>query len=225
LSQERSPTPALLLHGQPGAARDWNRVVAVAGRRFEPIVFDRPGWDGVRSPTDLAGNGAAAGAVMDAHRVERATIVGHSFGGAVACWLAAEHPERVSALVLAAPAANCASLSAVDRWLAAPVIGDVFSSLLGAAGRALSRPAAWRAFAIEQRALIRDLPSLESRLGSITVRTTILIGTRDRIVPFASARRLAEQIPGASVNVLEGAGHLLPLHHAPEVAAAIAGVG
>jgi pimeloyl-ACP methyl ester carboxylesterase len=43
-------------------------------------------------------------AELDDRGLERATVVGHSLGGAAAAWLAAHHPDRVARLVLAAPA-------------------------------------------------------------------------------------------------------------------------
>jgi pimeloyl-ACP methyl ester carboxylesterase len=81
-----------------------------AAGEVDAIAFARPGWDARSAAGDIAGNAAAARSVLDAHGVARATVVGHSFSGAVACWLAAQFPERVHALVLAAPAANVASL-------------------------------------------------------------------------------------------------------------------
>jgi pimeloyl-ACP methyl ester carboxylesterase len=241
-----SPDPVLLVHGQPGGARDWDRVVAEIGQRARTIAVDRPGWDGHSQATDLAGNVDAAVAALDAHQAPRATIVGHSFGAAVAAWLAADHPERVGALVLVAPSANVASLDRVDHWLAAPVTGYVASaaalggvglalaarltvrpiahrlaldeSYLETAGRLLRAPAAWRAFVTEQRVLINDLPVLESRLAQITAPTTIVMGSADRVVPSNSARRLAEQIPEAELVLVERSGHLLPVQQAARLA-------
>jgi len=232
-----APEPVVLLHGQPGGARDWEPVRAAIGTRAQTIALDRPGWDGRTAPTDLAGNARAALAAMDARGAERATIVGHSFGGAIAAWLAAFHPERVGALVLVAPAANLASLYRLDYWLAAPVVGEV-ASVVTLAGlsvaltprrvrgwvaarlalddryletwaRLLRAPAVWRAYAAEQRVLTRDLPVLEDRLTSLAAPTTIVAGTHDRVVPAAAAHELAAQIPGAELVLLDHAGHLL----------------
>lgn len=228
----------LFLHGQPGGAGDWNRVIAGLDGRVEPAAPDRPGWDGSAPPRDLDGNAAAALEALDARGSERAVVVGHSLGAAVAAWLAATRPHRVCALVLVSPAANLAALYRVDRWLAAPVAGDVAAAaLLGAAGLVLNlapvrrhiaaasrldedylraaghaarRPSAWRAYASEQRTLVRDLPELERRLPTITAPTTILAGGGDRIVPERASRRLAEQIRGARLVHSPGAGHLVP---------------
>ena len=235
------PEPVLLFHGQPGGARDWDRVRAAIGARTMTIAIDRPGWDGHGAPRDLRGNAESALAALDARGLSRATVVGHSLGGAVAAWLAAVHPERVGALVLVAPSANVASLYRLDRLLAMPVLGHVaagvtLSSLglaltsgalrrrasrlmslddryLRSAGRVMLAPAAWRAYAFEQRMLVRELPSLEARLGQISVPTTVVAGTGDRIVPAASARQLAGQIRGAELVLLGHAGHLIPQQH------------
>jgi pimeloyl-ACP methyl ester carboxylesterase len=238
--------PILLLHGQPGSARDWDAVRSAIGDRAVTVAIDRPGWDGRSAAADLAGNAEAALAALDAQGIDRATVVGHSFGGAVAAWLGAEHPERVSALVLAAPSANVASLNRLDRVLAAPLVGALLgatalasagvtltttplrrriapalaldSRYLQLAGRIMLRPAAWRAFTAEQRTLVARLPSLEARLGKISVTTTIAIGTADRIVPVSAARELASQIAGADLVTLEGATHLLPQQRAASLA-------
>ncbi len=247
---ERSAPAVLLLHGQPGSARDWNAVVAAVGTRARPVVFDRPGWDG-RAATGVDGNAKAALSVLDAAEADRAVVVGHSFGGAVAAWLAAGWPERVARLVLVAPSANVASLTPLDRWLAAPVAGEVSSAVflglgglalavepvrrrvarafgideryLAATARRLIRPASWRASAVEQRALVAELPALESALGRVRAPTVIVGGSEDRIVPAASLRRLSRQIAGAELIMLPGAGHLLPMRRAAELAAVIAG--
>jgi pimeloyl-ACP methyl ester carboxylesterase len=93
---------------------------------------------------------------------------------------------------------------------------------LRAAGRMLLAPAAWRAFVREQRFLVRDLPTLEGRLGRLSVPTTIVAGTGDHVVPIDAARRLARQIPGAELVEVEHAGHLLHVQHADRLADVIA---
>jgi pimeloyl-ACP methyl ester carboxylesterase len=214
------------------------------------LAIDRPGWDGASSATDLPGNAAAGLAALDAHRLERATVVGHSLGAGVAAWLAVNHPERVDALVLAAPAANAASLTRMDHLLAAPAVGAGASAglLAGAAGaltypplrralaerldldernlrrlaRRLSRPTAWRAFLVEQRALVSQLPVLDRRLNQISAPTVVVAGAADHVVPANAARALARQIPDAQLVLLPRAGHLLPQLHAARLAEIIA---
>jgi pimeloyl-ACP methyl ester carboxylesterase len=239
----------LLLHGQPGSARDWDGVVAALEPGFEVIAIERPGWGGSGAATGLEGNALAAVAALDARGVKRATVVGHSLGGGVAAWLGAFFGDRVAALVLAAPAANTDALDRFDRVLAAPVIGELASGAaltgvglvlaasplrgwiaralsidegyLGLASRRLLTSDARAAFLDEQRALFRDLPELERHLTQISVPTVIVTGSEDQIVSPGAARKLAGQIPGARLVELAGAGHLLPHRHAERLAEVI----
>jgi len=243
----------LLLHGQPGAAADWERLRGALGDRVPTLAIERPGWDGSTRATDLDGNALAALAALDCAGVDRATVVGHSLGAAVAVWLAISHPERVSRLVLVSPAVNGESLGPIDYLLAAPVVGWLTTIgamaggglVLGArsvrrwvaqatalderylrsAGRMLLAPKAWRSFVREQRFLVRDLPVLERRLAEIAAPTTIVSGTADRVVPVAAARRLAAQIAGAELVEVEHAGHLMHVQQAGRLAEVIAGPG
>lgn len=238
----------LLLHGQPGTRADWGGVEAGLDGRAEVVAVDRPGYDGTPA-AGFAGNARAALAALDERRASRAVVAGHSLGAAVAAWLAATHPERVTGLVLAAPAANVAALYPLDRWLAAPVAGELAAGIalggLGAAlavaplrrriaaatrlrdgylelaGRAARRPNAWLTFAAEQRTLVRELPELERRLGHIAAPTTIIAGGGDRVVPARATRHLREQIPGARLQVSPGTGHLVPQRAPDTVTAAI----
>jgi pimeloyl-ACP methyl ester carboxylesterase len=240
----------LLLHGQPGAAADWERLRTVLGDRAQTLAIDRPGWDGSSRATDLAGNAGAALAALDHASVTRATVVGHSLGAAVAASLAVSHPERVSRLVLVSPAANGDSLGPVDYLLAAPVVGWLTTVgamaggglMLGAravrrwvaeatalderylrsAGRMLLAPRTWRSFVREQRFLVRDLPTLERRLAEIASPTTIVSGSADHVVPVAAARRLRDQIPGAELVEIPHAGHLLHIQQADRLAEIVA---
>jgi pimeloyl-ACP methyl ester carboxylesterase len=244
--QELQTYPALLLHGQPGSANDWAEVIDALDGRVTAFAIDRPGWDGESDPGGLALSARAARAALDERGVERAVIVGLSFGGAVAAWLAVHHPERVAALVLVSPAANRDSLALVDRILGAPVAGYLTSSaLLSSAGLALSvgwvrgalgrslflsddylsslsrrlrSRSARRAFFVEQQALLRDLPALERSLGRIAAPTTVLVGTDDTVVPASAGRRLAEQIPGAELIEIERGRHTLFAEHPQRIA-------
>lgn len=236
----------LLLHGQPGGARDWQPVLAAVAGRIRAVAPHRPGWDGCSAAGGIEINGRAALAALDAAGIKRATVVGHSFGGGVAAWIAVHHPARVQRLILAAPAANTAALYTLDRVLALPLIGDVLGAAtlagtglvlslppirrtiaervridpayIGSVARTVFRPSVWRAFETEQRAMVRELPDLERELHRIRAPTVILAGTLDRVVPPAATRALTVQIPHARRVLLGRAGHLLPQLHAGRLA-------
>lgn len=241
----------LLLHGQPGSGRDWARVIALLDTDTPALAPDRPGWGEHGGATGIEANGRAALTVLDARRIRRATVVGHSYGAAVAAWLAIHHPNRVGKLVLVAPAANASSLYEADRLLALPVVGllastailgstglalrvaplrrqladrfTVDASYLGSLARILLSPSSWRAFVIEQRAMISDLPALERELHRITAETVIVAGSADRTIPPHAVRMLRDQIPGARFVLISGAGHLVPQLHPERLAEVIGG--
>jgi 3-oxoadipate enol-lactonase / 4-carboxymuconolactone decarboxylase len=236
----------VLLHGQPGSARDWDLVLRDLAGHTPVLAVDRPGYDGISEPGGIEHSASAMIARMDAEGIERATIAGLSFGGGVAAWLAAHHPDRVHSLVLISAAANRAALYPLDRLLAAPVAGRVASGalvsgaglalgsrrlrgrfasrhgvpeeFLHATGERLRTRAARRAFLVEQRAMLRELPVLEERLATISVPTTVVVGTADTVVGANSGRALARQIPGAILVEIEGARHTLTATHAPRIA-------
>jgi pimeloyl-ACP methyl ester carboxylesterase len=220
--------------------------VAEIGPRARVLAIARPGWEPGTAPLDLEGNARAALRALDQAGVTRAVAVGHSLGAGVAAWLAARAPERVAALVLAAPAADTRSLTALDRLLAAPVLGDALSvAFLAGAGGAVATPRirrviaarlgvdpgylrasgamllrrdTWRSFVAEQRMLVRDLPVLERRLKDIAAPTTVVAGRDDHIVPISSARAVAAQIRNSQLVELPGAHHLLHQQRPAELA-------
>ena len=65
-------TCVLLLHGQPGRAEDWRRLIAVLGDDPLSLALDRPGWNGQSEATGFVGNVEFAVAALDAAGVERA---------------------------------------------------------------------------------------------------------------------------------------------------------
>ena len=96
-------TPLLLLHGYPDNLQIWSELAPQLAANFEVIAFDWPGmgyseaWSGGATPFDMARRLVA---LMDDWRIDRAVIVGHDMGGQPALALSAEHPERVSHLVV-----------------------------------------------------------------------------------------------------------------------------
>src|SRR5437870_1528570 len=97
--------PVLFVSGLAGFASFWHEQVAAFSRKFDVITHDHRGI-GQSDPT-LSGftvDRMAADVIglMDALEIERAHIVGHSTGGAIAQILAIEHPKRLASVVLSA---------------------------------------------------------------------------------------------------------------------------
>jgi pimeloyl-ACP methyl ester carboxylesterase len=88
-----------------------------------------------------------------------------------------------------------------------------------AVGLAGWRNTDWRARMAYRQAM--DGFDVRQRLPEIGVPTVVLHGTRDRLFPLQSARRLAEGLPNAELRVIPGAGHVLPLTHGESVLLAV----
>jgi pimeloyl-ACP methyl ester carboxylesterase len=240
----------VLLHGQPGSGADWQQVADRLPDGLGVVALDRPGYGA--SPQPAGGFAAGARAVvaeLDTRGIDRAVLVGHSYGGGVALAAAQLAPERVAALVLLA-SVGPGCLTWADWMLAGPVSGEFCAgvvwwltpplarAVLGAARLLRRRPLrpdqavswqtwgnahgpVWRSFLTEQRALIRELNGLTAALPAVTQPVLLVADPRDMIVPVRSTQRLAAALPGARVQMLDGPGHHLPRRAAPEIAAAI----
>jgi pimeloyl-ACP methyl ester carboxylesterase len=177
---------------------------------------------------------AFAEAVADliaAFGVGRAHLIGHSMGAAVALTLAAEHPELVQRLVLEDALCYPFPASLKTRLPLMPVLGGiVFKQLFGRglfrayfrddifrgdATVPLSRvdrhyelfnsPSARESAHAVMRAVL-DVRPVVARLTRITVPTLVVWGRDDRLFPAQGAQRLAREIPGAKLEIMD-AGH------------------
>lgn len=150
--------PLLLIAGQATGARGWGRFADRLARDFRVLRFDHRGIDASAEADPAAYStrlfAADALAVLDAAGVSAAHVLGHSMGGRVAQWLAAEEPGRVRRLVLVATTAG-------DR----------------SAGHAPGDPAA----ASREPASASGDPAGASRRAAIA---DLLSGDRTRMVPL-----------------------------------------
>lgn len=166
--------------------------------------------------------------IIAAFGVGRAAVLGHGLGGAVALTLAAEHPELASRLVVVDPLCYPAPLGLRTRLPLLPVIGGiVFKQIYG---RALFRayfreevygegaplplaridrhydlfnaPTARESAHAVMRAMLDTRPVV-ARLSRITAPTLVVWGREDRLFPCALAPRLAREITGAKLEIME----------------------
>jgi lipase len=100
------PAGILAIHGLTGHGRRWEALANRHLSEFSTAAPDllghgRSSWD---APWTIEANVAALAALLDADSGGPVTVVGHSFGGAIALALAATRPDLVAALVLLDPA-------------------------------------------------------------------------------------------------------------------------
>lgn len=235
--------PLLLVHGFAGSTFDWEE------HALEPLAADHRVL-----ALDLFGMGFSARddtlpygfdlwaeqlrQTLDALGVERATVAGHSLGGAVATLFAARHPERVGRLVLVAPLVPYRTETTFDFFtlLQTPGAGELTLGLLdhlpaleGFSPAYHARAAAAFRLRGTRDALLRyvrhgaDVRALDAALHALATPTLFVLGTEDEHVPYVAQRHAAAAVDGALVRPLEGAGHWLLRDRPGDVVDAIRG--
>ncbi|MGO4594544.1 alpha/beta fold hydrolase [Leifsonia sp. 2TAF2] len=210
--------PVLLIAGQATGMHGWGPFADALARDFRVIVYDHRGIgdSGLGDPAAYSTRvfAADAVAVLDAAGVAAAHVVGHSMGGRVAQWLAAEHPERVRRLVLIATTAGDRSAERRDPSAVADLLSgdrDRMVPLFFDDGWARAHPAEVERFfsRVATRpalrghfAASRDHDGTEL-LGRIRARTLVVHGRRDALTPVGHARLLAEGTPDAELLELD----------------------
>lgn len=215
----------VLVHGLATSLAFWYLgVVPPLARRFRVVAYDMRGHGLSEMPatgytvSDLASD---LRGLMDHLGVERAHIVGHSFGAAVALGLAAADPGRVWGLVLAdavVPRLGAGAAGGREqlslRYLVE--LGDIAAgrrngSGLPAGSHAGSSAERWSRLLATTSAptelATRDLTP--STLGRIRRPALIVVGERSRV--RGTSRRLQALLADSRYEVVPGAGHFHPL--------------
>lgn len=206
--------PVVLVHGLPGTADDFDRVtplLAASGHRT--IALDRPGYgfsEGGYHPLEEQLD--ALDGLLDQLAIERAVVVGHSYGGTLALAYAARRPERVRGLVLVDAAAAGQRTDAMGRaearmtqFLSLPVVEPLAYATFG---QALLRASAARG---AEEAFAPDPvdPAYERRMLAVTMQQSDLDALAgERLAADGVMEELDRQLPsiGTPAVVIQGDG-------------------
>jgi pimeloyl-ACP methyl ester carboxylesterase len=193
------PEEVLFVHGQPGLGSDFDAVAGLLGPEFHVLSPDRPGYgENKGPPVSIAASAFLLATLIEKSPQRRAIVVGHSYGGAIAILLAARRPDLVTGLVLAASVGSGEHLGALDRLLAAPVVGDVLAAGgLGAAATLLPALRARSGFVPGRlgRWIAVNFPDRSfSRVAPPWTRTWRTVVAEQRML-FAEIESVEESIP------------------------------
>lgn len=212
------PPRVLALHGWGRDRRDFDLVLD----GLDAISLDLPGFGA--SPPPAAPMGAAGYARLAAAAADEfprpPVVVGHSFGGRVATALAAAHPGAAAGLVLTGAPLLARSPADGPR----PRTSLVFRMARRARRLGLISEKRWEAArnrrgsddyraasGVMRGVLVRVVnESYEEELSRLSCPVRLVWGADDRQVPVAVARRAAQLLGGAPLQVVEGVGHDLP---------------
>jgi pyruvate dehydrogenase E2 component (dihydrolipoamide acetyltransferase) len=226
--------PVVFVHGFGADLNAWmfNQPALAESRRA--VALDLPGHGGSLKEVDAGDAETLAAAVADALAalgIDRAHLVGHSMGGAIAATVARHYPERVASLTLIATAGLGAEINGafIDGFVRArrrreaqevlallvhdpalvsrAMVEDVlrYKRLDGVQTALETIARAW--FPDGRQAVAIDLAAL-------AMPVQLISGRDDHIIPAAHAAALAGRLP---VHILDAAGHLPHMEKAGEV--------
>ena len=218
--------PLLYLHGIGGWGR-WETYHLGMGVTNEVYAPQLPGWQMGKIPPSVTSVRDYAEIMLqflDLLEIESVDLVAHSIGGWVALYMALEHPERISRLVLvdplgldvpAHPAANFAQMDE-DSFLTAAFAKTGVVLIAGDFGGQLEDVRTGPEFKRQWkgRGLVAQLtngqgvdPDLTHKLKSVSIPTLIVWGHEDGLVPWQQGEVLANTIPHAKFATIADASH------------------
>jgi len=238
-----SGSPVVLIHGSgPGvtAWANWRLTMPELGRRFRVVAPDVLGFgytarpEGVRYGMQVWTDHLLG--FLDALGLERVSLVGNSFGGALALSMVTRAPERVDKLVLmgsvGVPFEITQGLDAV--WGFEPSL-DAMRNLMGVFAHdrslltddlarsrleAATRPGVQEAFAsmfpAPRQRSVDAMTIDEGLIRAITVPTLVVHGRDDQVIPLSNSLRLHQLIDRSQLHVFGQCGHWVQIEHAAD---------
>jgi pyruvate dehydrogenase E2 component (dihydrolipoamide acetyltransferase) len=233
----------LFIHGYGGDRNSWLFLQEPLAARHRVYALDLPGHGTSSKDVGDGSVGVLADAVvgvLDSIGAERAHLVGHSLGGAVAVAAATRDPRRIASLTLIAPSGfgpeiNAAYLrgfaDAQTRRELKPVVGQIFADESLVTRQVVDDLLAYKRLDGVDEALHALLGALllpdsdAQRTDAATavaafggaVPVTVVWGSADRVIPAAQAAA----VPGAVSHLVDGAGHMPHMERPAAVQAAI----
>ncbi len=237
--------PLLLLHGLLGGSFCWRRNMEAFSRQHTVYAVDLPGHGQSDAPPDLdcsmQAQAARVSSFVEQLSLQEVDIVGCSWGGAIAMFLAAQS-AKVRSLVLVAPV-NPWSTQGLGRIrFLNGRIGETLLRTAWPVSRPLYRIALARMYGDPRRLSAetvkgyrsqimrpgradnilntlhsweKDVNALRAAIPQIKTRSLLIWGTRDTAVDIGSAETLKRALPDCQLKMIEGAGHL-PFEEMPD---------
>lgn len=237
-------TPLVLLHGYPLDRRMWRNQLDALSSDFRVIASDLRGFG--QSPRaaksfslgDLADD---VYALMGSLGLSKVVLCGLSMGGYIAGAFAARYPAALAGLILVdtkAEADTADGKAARDKMIAlvrekgsTAVAEQMMPKMLAPATlkeneslvkelRAMMEACPVTTLEYAQSAM-RERPDYTADFARLGVPTLVIVGEQDAMISSDIAKRTAASIPGATLHMVPGAGHLAPMENPADVNGAI----
>ena len=236
--------PLILIPGFASGAWSWFRQIESLAKDFRIIAFDPRGIGSSKAAENDFRNLSMETfvedvlSILDDLKIEKAHVLGASFGGFVAQEFALKFPERIDKLILA-----CTTFGGVNHVKPAIEILRSFAPdptlPLGEKIRRFIRPAFTDGYNREHAAEVEKVCRLreqnevadavysaqlssafsldtESRLGAIESATLVITGDQDSVVPMENSLNLAQKIRHAKLETIKNGSHLFFIENAAE---------
>jgi 2-hydroxymuconate-semialdehyde hydrolase len=244
-----SGEPIVFIHGFPTSSHLWRDVVPLVPDGHRVVVVDLLGYGRSDPPKEadvtLRGHADRVIALLDALRIEYAAIVGHDVGGGIAQHLAIRYPTRVARLCLVdsvafddwptkqvkmAKATLPLTRHLPRSWIISELRSDLLRGYVERERGIHSVEQYVRPFSTAEGLdrLVEHLQALdpeetltlEPRLKDIVAPTAIVWGAHDPFLDMSIGKKLRDNIPGATLDIVPDMRHFLP-EEAPETLGAI----
>lgn len=233
--------PLLLLHAGIADSRMWDDQFATFAQHYRTVRYDLRGYGQTRWEDGSFAAYEDPAALLRMLGIEKAHVIGISYGGKIALDFTLAHPELVASVVLAAPSVGGEEPSAEIRRFAEEEDALFEQGNLSAATELNLRM--WvdgpqrtpeqidpgvrqRVYEMQYHAFELPVPAgadqLElqpeaiTRLMEVRVPTLVIVGKLDLPAKLELAQRLAREIAGAQLEIIEGAGHMVSMEKPQE---------
>lgn len=218
----------VLVHGLGSRAEDWHNLAPYLARAgFRVYLPDLLGFGRSEKPADFSysvhDQAAVVVGFLDALGLKQVELGGWSMGGWIAQLIAADHPERVSRLMLF----DAAGLDVKPLWNTAlftpdsPEQLDELDALLmpdppqvpAFVARDIVRVSQRDAWVIQRAvaSMLTAQDATDSLLPRLKMPVLLVWGSVDRIIPLDQAQTIHRLVPQSELDVIAGCGHLAPL--------------
>lgn len=234
--------PILLLHGFGASTYSWRYIVDGLCEDYKIIAIDLKGFGLSDKPTDnkytVRDQSEMVMAFIHQYRLNNVTLVGHSFGGAVALFTYLEMMQSIESTIskmilldsasynqefpyfisiLRTPILNRISLTLLpDKVNTRMILKKAFyddskitEEMTEVYASYLDTPGAYHALIATAKQIVPSkIETITHRYKDINIPVLLVWGENDEIVPLSIGRSLSEEIPKAELRVIRGCGHV-----------------